>query len=33
MLPALDYAPKSYLVTAFDELLNSQFYIDNDEGN
>lgn len=31
MLPALAYVPKSYVVTAFEELLNSQFYIDNDD--
>lgn len=30
MLQALAYVPKSYVVTAFEELLNSQFYIDND---
>lgn len=32
VLPALAYVPKSYVVvTEFEELLNSRFYIDNDD--
>lgn len=31
MLPALTYVPKSYVVTTFEELLNSQFYINDDD--